>query len=103
LSEHLAGHAKTAALAAVLAFSNLTLGALATAAGRPTGTSGFANVATFLNNVATYLIYLAVPAGVIGGIVGGIMLIAGSPDGPKWLARTGIGVGVVLLSKGLMA
>jgi hypothetical protein len=103
LSEHVARHAKTAALAAVLAFSNLILGALQTAAGPPGGTNGFAGVVNFGNNIATYLIYLAIPAGVIGLIVGGLMLIGGSPDGPKWLARTGIGVGIVLLSKGVMA
>ncbi len=103
MSEHLAGHAKTAALAAVLALSNLTLGALSTAAGPPGGTNGFAGVVTFGNNIATYLIYLAIPAGTIGFIVGGLMLAGGSADGPKWLTRTGIGVGLILLSKGVMA
>lgn len=103
MSEHLAGHAKTAALAAVLALSNLTLAALSTAAGPAGGTSGFANVATFLNNLSTYLIYLAIPGGTIGLIVGGALLWSGSPDGPKWLAKTALGVGIVLLSKGIMA
>jgi hypothetical protein len=103
LSEHLARHAETAALAAVLTLSNVTVGALSTAAGPPGGTSGFATVASYLNNIATYLIYLAIPGGAIGFIVGGFMLFGGSPDGPKWLGRTAIGVGVVLLSKGIMA
>ena len=94
---------KALAVAIVLSLSNVSLAALKTAATDPTGTSGFAGAVAFLNNLSTYLIYLAVPAGVIGGIVGGMMMIGGSPEGPKWLARTFIGVGVVLLSKGIMA
>jgi hypothetical protein len=31
------------------------------------------------------------------------MLIAGNPDGTTWLARTAVGVGIVLLAKGIMS
>jgi hypothetical protein len=102
-SHALRQHLTTPVTPLVLSVSNVSLAALKTAATDPTGTSGFAGAVAFLNNLSTYLIYLAVPAGVIGAIVGGMMMIGGSPDGPKWLARTFIGVGVVLLSKGIMA
>ncbi len=103
MPQHLTSHVKALGVAIAIAMSHASFAALKTAAVDPSGTSGFANAVSFLNNISTYLIYLAVPAGTIGLIVGGIMLVSGSPDGPKWLARTGIGVGVVLLSKGLMA
>ncbi len=103
MRQQLTSHLKALGVAIALAASQVSFAALKTAAVEPGGTSGFASAVTFLNNIATYLIYLAVPAGTIGLIVGGIMLVSGSPDGPKWLARTGIGVAVVLLSKGLMA
>jgi TrbC/VIRB2 pilin len=100
---HLTKVAQASMLALIAALSSVPLSALKTAAGGPSGTNGFADVSQFLDNLATYMIYLAIPGGALGLIAGGGMLIAGNPDGPKWLARTGIGVGVVLLAKGIMA
>jgi hypothetical protein len=100
---HLTKLAQASTLALIVALSSVPLSALKTAAGGTSGTNGFADVAEFLDNLATYMIYLAIPGGALGLIAGGGMLIAGNPDGPKWLARTGIGVGVVLLAKGIMA
>jgi hypothetical protein len=95
--------ARASGLALMLAAAGASLSALKTAAGGTSGTNGFADVATFLDNLATYMIYLAIPGGALGLIAGGGMLIAGNPDGPKWITRTAIGVGVVLLAKGIMA
>ncbi len=67
------------------------------------GQNGFADVSRFLDNLATYVIYLAIPAGVLAIIAAGGMLITGNPDGTTWLARTAVGVGIVLLAKGIMA
>jgi len=50
-----------------------------------------------------YAVYLAIPAGALGLIVAGGMLIAGNPNGTKWLARTAAGVGVLLLAQGITA
>src|SRR5919112_1782417 len=77
--------------------------ALRTAAGGTSGTNGFADVSRFLDNLATYIIYLAIPAGALGLIAAGGMMIAGNPAGTTWLARTAVGVGIVLLAKGIMA
>lgn len=79
------------------------LAALRTAAGGTSGTNGFAEVSKFLDNLATYLIWLAIPLGVLGLIAAGGMLIAGNTDGQSWLARTAVGVGIVILAKGIMA
>lgn len=79
------------------------MAALRTAAGGTNGTNGFADVSKFLDNLATYVIYLAIPAGALGLIAAGGMLIAGNPDGTSWLARTAVGVGIVLLAKGIMS
>jgi len=79
------------------------MAALRTAAGGTSGANGFADVSRFLDNLATYVIYLAIPAGALGLIAAGGMLIAGNPDGTTWLARTAVGVGIVLLAKGIMA
>jgi hypothetical protein len=92
-----------AALAAVVATSTAPMAALRTAAGGTSGTNGFADVSKFLDNLATYVIYLAIPAGALGLIAAGGMLIAGNPDGTTWLVRTAVGVGVVLLAKGIMS
>jgi TrbC/VIRB2 pilin len=81
----------------------LVLAALKTAAGGVSGQNGFADVSAFLDHLATYLIYLAIPAGVLGLIAAGGMMITGNPDGQSWLARTAVGVGIVLLSKGILS
>lgn len=79
------------------------MAALRTAAGGTSGSNGFSDVSKFLDNLATYVIYLAIPAGALGLIAAGGMLIAGNPDGTTWLARTAVGVGIVLLAKGIMS
>lgn len=90
-------------IAVGLALCLSPMAALRTAAGGTSGTNGFADVSKFLDNLATYVIYLAIPAGALGLIAAGGMLIAGNPDGTSWLARTAVGVGIVLLAKGIMS
>lgn len=79
------------------------MNALKTAAGGTSGANGFADVTKFLDTLATYVMFIAIPAGALGFIAAGGMLIAGNQDGSTWLARTAVGVGVVLLSKGIMS
>jgi len=100
---HLRRLGRGAALAATAAACTAPMAALRTAAGGTSGQNGFADVSRFLDNLATFLIYLAIPAGALGLIAAGGMLIAGNPDGTTWLARTAVGVGIVLLAKGIMA
>lgn len=100
---HLRRFGRSTTLVAMMAASTAPMAALRTAAGGTSGTNGFADVSRFLDNLATYVIYLAIPAGALALIAAGGMLIAGNPDGTTWLARTAIGVGIVLLAKGIMA
>src|SRR4051812_9438404 len=100
---HLTTVAKASSLALILAASSASLSALKTAAGGTGGANGFPDVSAFFGNLPPPMIYLPIPGGALGLIAGGGMLIAGNPDGPKWLTRTAIGVGVVLLAKGIMA
>jgi hypothetical protein len=79
------------------------LAALKTAAGGTSGSNGFAEVSAFLDHLATYIIWLAIPFGTLALIAAGGMLLAGNADGTTWLARTAVGVGIVLLAKGIMA
>lgn len=90
-------------MGSILAIALTPMYALRTAAGGTSGSNGFADVSKFLDNLATYVIYLAIPAGALGLIAAGGMLIAGNPDGTSWLARTAVGVGIVLLAKGIMS
>lgn len=90
-------------LTASMAASAPLMSALRTAAGGTSGTNGFSDVSRFLDNLATYVIYLAIPAGALALIAAGGMLIGGNPSGTTWLARTAVGVGIVLLAKGIMA
>jgi hypothetical protein len=76
---------------ATVVATSAQMSALRTAAGGTSGTNGFADVSRFLDNLATYIIYLAIPAGALGLIAAGGMMIAA------------IGVGIVLLAKGIMA
>lgn len=94
---------RMAVVACVVAVSGWQLAALKTAAGGTSGQNGFANVSTFLDHLATYLIYLAIPAGTLGLIAAGGMLLAGNPQGSSTLAKVAVGVGVVLLSKGILS
>ena len=100
---HLRRLGRGATLAAVAAACTAPMAALKTAAGGTSGTNGFADVSKFLDNLATYVIYLAIPAGALAIIAAGGMLIAGNPSGTTWLARAAVGVGIVLLAKGIMA
>ena len=100
---HLRRLGRGATLAAMVAAATTPMAALRTAAGGTSGQNGFVEVSKFLDNLATYVIYLAIPAGALALIAAGGMLIAGNPDGTTWLARTAIGVGIVLLAKGIMA
>ena len=103
MTVHLRRLGRGATLAAMVAVASAPMAALRTAAGGTSGQNGFAEVSKFLDNLATYVIYLAIPAGALGLIAAGGMLIAGNPDGTTWLARTALGVGIVLLAKGIMA
>jgi len=103
MKRHLRELGRGLTLAAMAAACVAPMAALRTAAGGTSGTNGFADVSRFLDNLATYIIYLAIPAGALGLIAAGGMLIAGNPDGTTWLARTAVGVGIVLLAKGIMA
>ena len=89
--------------AAMVAACITPMAALRTAAGGTSGANGFQDVSRFLDTLATYLIWLAIPLGALGLIAAGGMLIAGNPDGTTWMVRTAVGVGVVLLAKGIMA
>lgn len=80
----------------------MILAALKTAAGGTSGTNGFHEVSRFLDNLATYVMYLAIPLGALGLIAAGGMLIGGNPQGSSMLAKTAVGVGIVLLAKGIM-
>jgi hypothetical protein len=89
--------------AAGMAWCITPMNALRTAAGGTSGQNGFADVTKFLDTLCTYVIFIAIPAGALGLIAAGGMLIAGNQDGSTWLARTAVGVGIVLLSKGIMS
>src|SRR5215212_8504475 len=95
---HSRGFGRAFMVVATVVACSSQMSALRTAAGGTSGTNGFADVSRFLDNLATYIIYLAIPAGALGLIAAGGMLIAGNPDGTTWLARTAIGVGIVLLA-----
>jgi TrbC/VIRB2 family pilin len=103
MTGHLRRLGRGATVAVMVAAATAPMAALKTAAGGTSGQNGFAEVSRFLDNLATYVIYLAIPAGALGLIAAGGMLIAGNPDGTTWLARTAVGVGIVLLAKGIMA
>lgn len=90
-------------MALVVACSGWQLAALKTAAGGTSGANGFSNVAAFLDHLAGYLMYLAVPAGALGLIAAGGMLLAGNPNGSATLAKVAAGVGIILLSRGILA
>lgn len=79
------------------------MAALRTAAGGTSGQNGFADVTKFLDTLATYVTYLAIPGGALALIAAGGMLMAGNPQGTSWLAKTAVGVGIILLAKGIMA
>jgi hypothetical protein len=103
MKRHLKIFGQGMAVAGTMTACTGPMAALKTAAGGTSGTNGFADVSHFLDNLATYVIYLAIPAGALGLIAAGGMLITGNPDGTTWLARTAVGVGIVLLAKGIMS
>ena len=73
------------------------------AGGGRSGRSGFARVAEYLDNLIGYIMWLAIPLGALGLIAAGGMLIAGNPQGQSMLAKTAVGVGIVLLARGIMS
>lgn len=91
------------ALGVSLIVCSTPMAALRTAAGGTSGTNGFNEVSKFLDTLATYMIWLALPLGALGIIAAGGMLVSGNQEGTTWLARTVIGVGIILLSKGILA
>src|SRR5919107_5135261 len=99
---HLRRLGRGATLAAMVAAAATPMAALRTAAGGTSGQNGFADVSKFLDNLATYVIYLAIPAGALGLIAAGGMLIAGNPAGTAWLSPPAPGGGILLLAKGIM-
>lgn len=94
---------RAAVMATALVVGGWQMMALKTAAGGTSGTNGFHAVTAFLDTLAGYLIWIAIPAGALGMIAGGGMLIAGSSDGPSVIAKCAVGVGVVILSRGILA
>jgi hypothetical protein len=83
---------------------NLMMAALKSAAGGgPSGNNGFSQFASFLDNVGTYLVYVGAAAGVIGLVASGGMLMTGSPQANGLLSKVVIGLGVILLAKGIFA
>jgi TrbC/VIRB2 pilin len=103
MTEYLRRFGKGLTLSAAVAVSAAPMAALRTAAGGTSGSNGFAEVSRFLDNLATYLIWLAIPLGALGLIAAGGMLISGNPSGTTLMVRTAMGVGIVLLAKGIMA
>jgi hypothetical protein len=73
------------------------------AGGGSSGSGGFGALGNFMDHITTYLIWLAVPAAGLGIVVGGGMLLAGSPRAQRVLAMTGIGFAIVVAAKGLVA
>ena len=99
----LTGPAVTIGALAVLT-PHLSLAALKSAAGGgPSGSNGFAQFASFLNTLGTDLIYVGVAGGVIGLVASGGMLMTGSPQATGLLGKVVIGIGVVLMAKGIFA
>lgn len=94
---------RTVVIAAVLAVGGWQLAALKTAAGGTSGSNGFHDVTEFLDKLAGYLMWIAIPAGALGIIAGGAQLIAGSQDGASTIAKCALGVGLILLSRGILA
>jgi len=77
--------------------------ALKSAAGGGRGGGGFSQVFSFLDKLGTYLIYLAIPAAVLGLIVAGGMLMSGNPSATRWLGGVAVGFVIVVASKGITA
>jgi hypothetical protein len=73
------------------------------AGGGAGGAGGFARFISFINRLADYAIPVGAAFGVLGAIWGGVQYQAGNPNAGRQLAMVGIGVGVVLLSKPLIA
>lgn len=99
----MSSRSRTVVLAVVVACSGWQFAALKTAAGGTSGSNGFHEVSAFLDKLATYLIWLAIPGGALALIAAGGGLIAGNPSAPSWIAKAAVGVGLVLMAKGVMA
>ncbi|MBA3509248.1 MAG: TrbC/VirB2 family protein [Thermoleophilaceae bacterium] len=95
--------AALAAAAISLAGPEVADAALKSAAGGGGGGGGFRTVTTYLDKIATALIPVGGSAAVIGLIAGGVMFMFGNPQAMRWLGFVGVGVVIVLGSKGLAA
>ena len=75
----------------------------ATAQGGAGGNAGggFSELFTFLNTLATYLVYLGGALGTLGFIRAGVEYYSGSPGAGRTLGGTVVGLVLVLLAKGI--
>jgi hypothetical protein len=75
----------------------------ATAQGGSDGNAGggFSDLFTFLNTLATYLVYLGGALGTLGFIRAGVEYYSGSPAAGRTLGGTVVGLVLVLLAKGI--
>ena len=88
----------------LVAVPHLTVAALKSAAGGgPNGNNGFTQFTAFLNTLGTDLIYVGAAGGVIGLVASGGMLMSGSPQANGFLTKVVIGLGVILMAKGVFA
>ncbi len=95
--------AAIAAAAISLAGPDAAHAALKSAAGGGGGSGGFGTVTRYLDKVATALIPVGGSAAVLGLIGGGVMFMVGNPNAMRTLGYVGVGVVIVLGSKGLAA
>src|SRR3954452_23538493 len=73
------------------------------AGGGSSGSGGFGALGSFFDKITTYLIWLAVPAAALGGVVVGGAMAAGNPRAGSWLGRLALGFAIVVSAKGLVA
>ena len=101
----------TIVLGAVLAVGTLylltqtgQLHGLAKAAGQnPKATGPFTSIITYLDNLQTAVIPIAIPAGTLGLIGGGVAYLVGSQRAQQLLMGVVVGLGLVLLAPELIA
>jgi hypothetical protein len=88
---------------AAMAVPDVAAAAFKAAAGGGGGGGSFGGLVGFLDRLADRLIPVGLGFGVLGVLWGGGQLIAGNPQAGRTLALVGLGMGVVLLSKGIAA
>lgn len=88
----------------LLAVCMVPVWALKTAAGGgPRGRDGFGDLVNFIDNIVTYGIWVVAALATLGGLAGAGKLAIGDEDGTTWLVRSGIGLALGLLIKGITA